>query len=77
MDIVEKLRQDDDIRAGRSLTGEDMHEAADTIENLRKALRWHIRAYRVDDEAPEPEAETDRLMAKALEMHNKQLSESE
>lgn len=30
------------------------------------ALRWHIRVYRVADEAWNPEAETDRIMKLAL-----------
>lgn len=33
---------------------------------LEAALRWHIRVYRVADEAWEPEAEIDRLMKLAL-----------
>ena len=35
-------------------------------EKLRKALRHMIRVYRVADEALNPEAETDRLMALTL-----------
>lgn len=38
----------------------------DRVERLRAALHHHIRIYRVDDEAFDPEAETDRLMALAL-----------
>lgn len=33
---------------------------------LHATLRWHIRVYRVADEAWEPEAETDRIMKLAL-----------
>ena len=40
------------------------------IERLRAALRRHIRIYRVADETYDPEAETDRLMALALQMPN-------
>jgi len=36
-------------------------------EKLTARLRWHIRVYRVADEAWSPEADCDRLMAKELE----------
>lgn len=48
-----------------ALTDEQI-AALNEAEKLRKALRDMIRVYRVDDEAWNPEAETDRLMALTL-----------
>lgn len=58
-----RIRHDD----GRPATQEEIWGE---IERLRKALRWHIRVYRVADEAWNPESETDRLMALALQVPN-------
>ena len=63
-----------DLHDGAAWAGpaaqKELAELLDEHDRLRKALRWHIRVYRVADEAWDPEAETDRLMAKALEVPN-------
>lgn len=41
-------------------------KANEELDRTRAVLRWHIKVYRVADEAWDKEAETDRLMEMVL-----------
>jgi hypothetical protein len=60
-----------------SLTTADALTAAlERIQQLERVLRLHIRTYQVDDQHPDPDAETHRIMQKALHGYPKMTTEN-
>ena len=57
-------------------TADALTAALDRIEQLEQVLREHIRIYRVDDQHPDPDAETDRIMQLELQHHPKTTTEN-
>jgi hypothetical protein len=57
-------------------TADALTAALERIEQLEQVLREHIRIYRVDDQHPDPAAETDRIMQLELHHHPKTTTEN-
>jgi len=57
-------------------TRDALTAALDRIELLEQVLWEHIRTYRVDDQHPDPNAATDRIMQQELNHHPKTTTEN-
>ena len=57
-------------------TRDALTAALERIQQLERVLRLHIRTYRVDDQHPDPDAETHRIMQKALHGYPKMTTEN-
>jgi hypothetical protein len=54
----------------------ELASALERIQQLEQVLWEHIRTYLVDDQHPDPFAETQRLMRKVLHNHPKTTTEN-